>query len=237
MDNFSIIIPVYNEEKIIVKNTKRLVKFLNKLRTPYEIVICDNGSSDRTAEKGEMLQRRFPKKIKFIRVPERGVGNAFKKAVLAASYNNLISIDIDLAIDLDFIPKCLALLRRYSIVLGSKSIGTQQRPMYRKILSNGFIFLVRVMLGLKYADYSIGAKGYRKNDIIDFVQNGEVDYGSFYVTSLSYHIIRSNKKVIEIPVVCNDTRRSRFNLLEEVGYRFKKLLKFWFKERIAKEFS
>jgi undecaprenyl-phosphate 4-deoxy-4-formamido-L-arabinose transferase len=232
MDKFSVIIPVYNEEKIIVKNTKRLVKFLNKLRTPYEIVVCDNGSSDRTAEKGEMLQRRFPKKVRFVKVPERGVGSAFKKAVRSASYNNLISIDMDLAVELDFIPKCLSLLKDASIVVGSK-ISSQERPFYRRLMSKVYIILTKLLLGLDFSDYSIGAKSYRKNDIIGSISR--IDRGSFYVIELIYFAKQRNKKIVEVRTSCRDTRKSRFSLRNEVLYRLKKLLILWFREKIAKK--
>jgi len=75
----SIMIPVYNEEEILVKNTKRLIKFLNKLKLPYEILICDNGSTDNTPNLGKKLQSQFPRKVKFLAIPEnRSVGFAFK---------------------------------------------------------------------------------------------------------------------------------------------------------------
>lgn len=231
MGKFSIIIPVYNEEKIIVKNTKRLVKFLNKLRTPYEIVICDNGSSDRTAEKGEMLQRIFPKKVRFVEVHERGVGSAFKRAVQSASYNNLISVDMDLSVDLSFIPKCLDLLREASIVVGSK-ISSQERPFYRRLMSRVYIILTKLFLNLGFSDYSIGAKGYRKSDIIGGI--GKIDRGSFYVIELIYFAKRKNKKIVEVQTSCRDTRKSKFSLRNEVLYRLKKLLILWFREKIAK---
>jgi len=230
MDSFTIIIPVYNEEKIIVKNTKKLISFLDRFKSPYEIVLCDNGSIDSTREKGLKLQKKFPKKIKFVSIAERGVGFAFRDAILAASYNKLISIDMDLAINLNFILKCSDLLRNHSIVVGSKIVGSQERPLYRKVLSNGFIFLSKLLLGLEFTDYSIGAKGYRKKDIIDRIQ--DIDQGSFYVLSLIYHVKQKGKKIIEIPTSCHDTRKSKFNLFHEVTYRGKKLLSFWFREKI-----
>jgi glycosyltransferase involved in cell wall biosynthesis len=230
MKGFSILIPAYNEEEIIVKNTKKLISYLSKLKTPYEIVICDNGSTDSTEEKGLGLQKKFPKKVKFLRIDERGVGFAFRKSVLAASFDNLISLDMDLAIDLNFIPKCLNLLGRYSVVVGSKTAGSQQRYFYRRFISDNFILLTKILLGLNFTDYSIGAKGYRKSDIIDRIQY--VDHGSFYVIDVIYHVKKRGKKIIEIPTVCYDTRKSKFNIFHEVIYRGGRLLIFCLRNRI-----
>jgi undecaprenyl-phosphate 4-deoxy-4-formamido-L-arabinose transferase len=229
-NGFSVIIPVYNEKEIIVKNAEKLMRFLDKMKKPYEIVLCDNGSSDSTREKGRELQKKFPKKVKFISIEEKGVGFAFRKAVLAASYNNLVSVDMDLTINLDFIPKCLNLLKDYSIVVGSKVVGSQKRSFYRKFISDSFITLTKLFLGLRFTDYSIGAKGYRKSDIIDRIHN--VDHGSFYVIDFIYHVKQKGKKIIEIPTMCYDTRKSKFNLLNEITYRGVRLLSFCFRKKI-----
>ncbi len=50
MLNLSVLVPVYNEEKILKDNTIRLYNHLNRLKVikNFEILICDNGSKDRT---------------------------------------------------------------------------------------------------------------------------------------------------------------------------------------------
>lgn len=233
----SIIIPVYNEEKILVKNTKKLVKFLDSLYVPYEILICDNGSTDKTPSLGRKLEFQFPKKVKFLSIPEnRSVGLAFKKMVRNASFNNLISLDMDLTINFEyFIPKCLGLLKYNSMVIGSKIAGKQKRPLYRKIMSSTFIFLVKIFLGLRFSDYSIGAKGYRKDSIIDKLD--EIDRGTFYVIKLAYFLKQEGLNIVEIPVKVHDVRKSKFNIFQDAIYRGMNLLNFWFRERIIKTIS
>ncbi len=231
MKKLSIIIPVYNEDDTMVKNTKILIDFLNKMPVRYEIILCDNGSTDKTPKLGRRLEKRFPKKVKFIRIAKRGVGRAFKKAVLSSSYENLISVDMDLSVDLEFIPKCLNLLKRYSIVVGSK-ISSQERPLYRRVMSKTYIILTKLFLGLDFSDYSIGAKGYRKDEIINKIN--KIGSGSFYVIALLYFAKQKIKKIVEIKTSCRDTRKSKFSLWHEVPYRLKNLLIFWFREKIAK---
>jgi len=231
--SFSIIIPVYNEEKIIEKNTKKLLEFLNNLKENYEVIIVSNGSTDRTIDIGKRLEKKHPKKIKFFHISQRGVGTAFKKAVKNASYDNLISIDMDMAIDLDFIPRCLRLLKlNYSMVIGSKNVGKQQRSFLRKFISNTFIFLVKILLELKFMDYSIGAKGYKKKEVEKY--NDFIDDGSSYVVSMAYLIKKRKLKIVEIPTKCFDKRKSKFNLTYEIFYRLRSLLSFWFKVKFLK---
>ncbi|MCX6821054.1 MAG: glycosyltransferase, partial [Candidatus Aenigmarchaeota archaeon] len=163
LGGISIIIPVYNEASILESNVRRLVSYMNRTRHPFELIISDNGSTDRTPDIAISLVARFPKKVRLVSLPGRGVGYAFKAAAKAARYDKLISIDADLTVDYrSFIPECARLLDSNSIVIGSKTVGSQRRPFTRKLLSTGFILLTRLMLGMRLTDHSIGAKGYRR---------------------------------------------------------------------------
>ena len=224
MKPFTIVIPVYNEEELIEANTKKLVKYLDSLKTKYEIIIGSNGSSDRTVELGKKLARRF-KQVRFFHFDKRGVGYVFRRAVMMSRFDNIISVDMDLSIDLNFIPKALELLKANTIVIGSKKMGAQERSWLRLLPSNVFIFLTRTLLGLEYHDYSMAAKAYNKKFIKDYLDR--VDHGTSYVIDLIYFAKKYNRSMIEIPVNCVDTRASKFNILHEIFYRFKNLIKLW----------
>src|SRR3989338_4594801 len=183
MGAISIIIPAYNEESIIGKNTERLIEFLDEKNLECEIFLCNNGSTDNTLRIANQLAKKY-KKIKVISILEKGVGTVFKKAVKLAKYNNIISQDIDLSTDLNFIPNALKLLKKYDIVIGSKKMGSQKRSFLRTIPSTVFIFLVRLFLNLPYRDYSMAAKAYKKEVIINHIN--KVDYGTSYVIDLIY---------------------------------------------------
>ena len=214
--------PVCNEEDIIVKNTKKLISFLKKNRINHEIILCNNGSTDNTLRLAKELEKKY-KNIKVISTPEKGVGTVFKKAVKLAKYNNIISQDMDLSTDLNFILEASKLLKKYDIVIGSKKMGFQKRSFFRKIPSTIFISLVRLLLKLPYKDYSMAAKAYKKEAIIKHI--GKVDYGTSYVIDLIYYAKKDKRKIIEIPVKCIDTRKSKFNLLYESLYRLKNLIR------------
>jgi len=226
--SFSVLLPVLNEEKIIIRNTQKLVNFLQKLELPFEIIIIDNGSNDSTLKKGKFLEEKYAGIVRFLKIDERGaVGWAFKKGVLAAKYDRIISLDMDLSVDLElFIPRVLELLDKNSIVIGSKSMrgSSQKRPFLRMFASATFIVLSRLLLGLEFSDYSMSAKGYRRDDIIEDVKM--IDKGSSYVIELVYLAKKKNLKIRQIPVRCFDRRSSKFSFVSEVLYRFGRLLNF-----------
>jgi glycosyltransferase involved in cell wall biosynthesis len=228
----TVVVPVYNEEKIIEENTERLAVYLDSLDIPYEIIICSNGSSDSTDTLGKKLETEFNSRIRFFSISKRGVGLAFKKMVAESTYENIISIDMDLTTDIRFIGEALDLLKENHIIIGSKKVGSQKRTIFRTLLSGGFILLVRVLLGIAYTDYSIGAKAYKKGVIERWISR--IDYGSSYVIELIYYAKKEGYNIKEIPVFCDDQRKSRFNLSHEVLYRFRNLLRLWFNVRLKR---
>jgi glycosyltransferase involved in cell wall biosynthesis len=225
----SIIIPVYNEEELIVKNTERLIGYLEKISENFEIITVDNGSTDRTVKLGKELEKKYPKKFKILSIPEKGyVGFAFRKGVRNSKYNKIISLDMDLSIELDFIKRCVNLLEKNSIVIGSKKVGEQNRQWYRVFASNVFIWMTKTILGLEYEDYSMGAKGFRKSDIEKYLDY--IDKGSAYVYELTYWLEREGKNIVQIPTICKDNRKSKFNIIDESLYRFRNLITLCFFE-------
>jgi glycosyltransferase involved in cell wall biosynthesis len=217
----SILIPVYNEQKIMEKSVSELREFLKKSRLKYEIIICNNGSTDNTEKIGWKLSRL--KNVTFFSIPKKGsVGTAFSESLKMAKHDKIISLDMDLSIDFLFITDCNKLLDNYDIVMGSKTIGDQKRSFSRKLVSNMYIILTDFLFGITYSDYSMAAKGYRKSKITGYT----VGKGSSYVMETVYFGSRDNLKIKEIPVSCVDTRKSKFSRTQEVIDRSVALIKF-----------
>jgi glycosyltransferase involved in cell wall biosynthesis len=229
MAEYTVLIPVYNEEEILKGKIRELTEFLDKHGTDYKVIVCSNGSTDGTDGVGRALG---DPRVSFISIPERGVGRAFRRMVLEAETEKLVSIDVDLTSDLNFIPQCVEMLDRCSVVIGSKRKGTQERRWYRLLISGVFISLVKLLLRLSHDDYSIGTKGWRRSDIVRYVEG--IDHGSSYVIELVYYVERRDGKAVgEIPVYCSDTRGSKFNIVHEIFYRLKNLLVLWSRVRKA----
>lgn len=228
MTPFTVGIPVYNEEAILVPNTERLIAFLDDLGRDYEIIIGSNGSTDSTTALGFDLSRRFPR-VSFFHMPERGVGLAFREFVERAQHPFLVSVDMDLSVDLEFVRSALDLLESHEIVVGSKKLGNQERSWFRKLGSDSFLRAVRLLLGLTYEDYSIAAKAYRVETLRRFIDR--INTGSSYVLEICYLTQRSGGRVIEVPVSCEDWRKSKFNLFHEAWYKYSNLVSLWLRSR------
>ena len=227
----TIFIPVFNEETLLVPNVEKLVHFLDGLATPYEIILISNGSTDNTVGKGKALADRNPK-IRFFHIDRKGVGAAFREGVRRAAFDRIITVDMDLSIRLDFIAEAFQLLKEYDMVIGSKITGSQKRPWMRKTASECFIILAKFLLNIDYHDYSIAAKGYRKEIVKRYLPF--IDDQTFYVVEMVYRACREKRRLTEVPVTCVDLRESRFNLIHEGCYKFGNLFLLWFTKTILR---
>lgn len=228
---FTIIVPVYNEENILKRNTETLINYSNSLQVPYEIILVSNGSNDNTDKIGIELQNQH-KQVKFLSIPEKGIGRAFKKGIPESSYEHIIFIDADLAVELTFLKISNQLLEHYVIVLGAKIKGLQNRGFIRKFGSFTFYLAVLFIMGLTYVDYAPGAKAYRKSFLLKYFTYID-DYTSF-VLNLTFIASKKNELIIEMPINCEDNRKSRFNLLQEAFSKYKGLLSLKLKDIFKK---
>lgn len=225
--DFSIGIPVWNEESILVQNTSHLCNHLERLGT-YEIIIVSNGSTDQTLELGQTLASENPH-IRFFELAQRDVAGAFRVMLREARSDFLISIDMDLSADLKFIDQALTLLPSCDLVVGSKKLGDQHRRWVRKLGSDLYIRCANRLLQLGVEDYSMGAKGYRVPFFKKFFDRlGE---GTCYVVNCIYLARWNGGKIAEIPIACHDLRKSRFNLLYEGFHKFSHLMGLYFKHQ------
>ncbi len=227
---YSVVIPVFNEADILGGKVDELVSFLNGRAGGFEIVLGDNGSTDGTLAAGRALEKKFPGVVHIFSTPEKGVGNGLRIAALNAGNDFLVEMPIDLSVSLDFIPRAVELLEKNDVVIGSKQSGGQSRAAWLKALSSSYIFLARLLLGLPYTDYSVGAKAYRKSAIASRLS--AIDSGSFYVTDLIYFAKKKGLRIVEIPVSCEDWRKGKFSAVHEVVYRVKMLFGLWIREGI-----
>ncbi len=225
MNGVSVLIPVYNEVKILEENSLHLLKLLERQNLTFEIIIGSNGSDDGTDVIGARLAKKYAQ-IRFFSFPKRGVvGRVFKEAVRTAQYEKILSLDIDLTIDLSFISEAIKLLDVVEMVIGSKKSGRESRMWMRRLGSNLYIWVVKNLMGLGFSDYSIGAKAYRRSAIWPYLN--KIDAKTGYVLTLTYFLQKHGSRLKQIPVYCNDFRTSKFRLIEEGVYRFIHVLRLW----------
>jgi glycosyltransferase involved in cell wall biosynthesis len=119
----SIVIPAYNESARIERTLDRLVAFLHERKRPWEIVVADDGSRDRTAEIVEAFAAaREERRIRLVRLTvNQGKGAALRAGVLASRGDRVLIMDADLATPLEELAALeRALEQGHQIATGSR---------------------------------------------------------------------------------------------------------------------
>jgi glycosyltransferase involved in cell wall biosynthesis len=221
----SIVIPVYNEEGILVSSITELRARLAELPWSYEILISENGSRDRTVELGTELSQASPE-VHIHSLGEPNYGKALKQGILRARGTYVVCDEIDLC-DVDFYRRALALLEsgEAEMVVGSKVMegAADDRPLFRHaatIVLNG---MLRVAVGFKGTD-THGLKAFRRDALVGTAQRCIVDKDLF-ASEFVVRAGREGKKIVEIPLRVAEKRKPSINLFKRVPNVLKNMAK------------
>ena len=161
----SVVIPAFNEEPRIESCVAEVHATMIALEARFEIVVVDDGSRDLTRTLAMVAAERL-EGVRVIGYPENlGKGYALVEGARAARGDLILFVDADLEVH----PRQLALLYGVlvgldaDVVIGSKMhpSSTIEYPLFRRILSTGYYWLVRLLFRLPVRDTQTGLKLYK----------------------------------------------------------------------------
>ena len=211
----SIVIPVYNEEGILREAVSELLARLPP-DLAFEIVLAENGSSDRTVELAEHLAAERPE-VRTFSLGEPNYGKALKRGILEARGTWVICEEIDLC-DLDFHRRALDHLRHgdADMVVGSKAMkgASDHRPLMRRAATRVLNGMLRAALDFHGTD-THGLKAFHRATLLPIVEACVIDRDLF-ASELVIRAARSGVRVLEIPVRLAEKRPPSIHLLKRV---------------------
>ena len=195
-----IIIPCYNEEKILEDSIEEVLDVVKKLPYDIRIVISDNNSKDKTTEIGKRLAYQN-KVIDYVFVGKPGKGAAVMDAFNKYDTDIYGFMDADLATDLGALGPALDAIEGYDIVIGSRRIkgAKVKRELYRKFTSMVLNFLIRTFLKTKIRDTACGFKFFR-SDVIKKILPQVIDRRWTFDTELLILAEKSGFRIKQVPV-------------------------------------
>jgi glycosyltransferase involved in cell wall biosynthesis len=212
----SIVIPVYNEERIIHAAVVDLRERLQDFGFAYEILLAENGSKDRTVEIGKELSAKYPE-VQIHSLGEPNYGKALREGILRARGEFVVCDEIDLLLT-DFYRTSLDLLERNEaeMVIGSKLLAgaNDDRPWSRHAASMFYNGLLRLTLGFKGTD-THGIKAFRRAALLDTVRACLVDKDVF-ASELVIRAERGGVRIKEVPIKLAEIRPPSVNLMKRV---------------------
>lgn len=194
----SVIVPIYNEEKILEKNMQILDKFLSDLKIDYEIILSENGSKDKSKIICEDICRKN-KRFKYILNNVPSFGEAIRRGSAIANYDKMLEFPADLW-GLDYIKEALDKIDQFDVVYGSRYLkkSKQKRSLIRIIISVLHTKLVNLIFNTRFTDID-GMKMY-KTGIGKRILAKTVSKSAFIEVEIGVIIKNSKIKFIEVPI-------------------------------------
>ncbi|MCG3173679.1 MAG: Undecaprenyl-phosphate 4-deoxy-4-formamido-L-arabinose transferase [Myxococcota bacterium] len=212
----SFVIPVYNEEAILETSIASLVAATRERGAPFEIIIAENGSRDRTVEIAKELESRFPE-VKYFSCDQPNYGRALKQGIHKARGELVICEEIDLC-DTGFHRRAIEILDsgRADMVIGSKALGQSRdnRPLYRRAGTRTINGLLRISLGFKGTD-THGLKAFRRAALLPIIEKCIVEKDLF-TSEMVIRAERDKVRIVEIPIELHEKRPPSIGLARRV---------------------
>ncbi|MCH8332237.1 MAG: glycosyltransferase [Bacteroidetes bacterium] len=218
----SVFIPVFNEAHSLKQNLDKIDLALRSMGEPFELFIVDDGSTDETSviAQGIVADKENYDYLKYENGPSR-------RENLAASFvkgkgDILMFMDEDLATDLGSLNELVDGIRQgYDIVTGSRyTKGSHTNRTFRRYLySKVYNIFLGVLFGSPFTDHQCGFKAFKREVIVKLTDKLGYDHsfkrGWFWDAEMLIRAKRSGYKVLEIPVIWNESNSNTFKVYTE----------------------
>ncbi len=200
----SIIIPAYNEAKVLPITLLDINKALSKADFTYEIVVVDNNSTDHTREIIQRLQAGI-KELRVEECVEQGKANAVKTGMLNAKGEIRLFMDADNSTDIDQFFQMIPYFKQgYNVVIGSRDIKGAKlippQPWYRRIAGDMGNIVIQILLLWGMWDTQCGFKAFTERAVNQVFPLAKNKHWAFDVEILSL-AKKFGYKIKEVPVI------------------------------------
>ncbi|MBF0216188.1 MAG: glycosyltransferase family 2 protein [Candidatus Omnitrophica bacterium] len=192
----SVVIPCLNEEESIGICVEKARKALDRTGLPFEIVVSDNGSTDRSVniavEKGAMV----------VREPRKGYGNAYLSGIRKSRGKFIVMADGDDTYDLTRVVDFLTPLKEgYDVVIGSRFKGKilpQAMSWSHRYIGNPILSsMLRLFFGTSISDSHCG---YRSLTRTAFEKMKLKTPGMEFASEMVVNALKEKLRIKEIPI-------------------------------------
>lgn len=222
-----IVLPAYNEEKIIVQSLEQLYGFMEKnfQSDQWQLVVADNASTDHTANFVQVFQSRHPKVLHYF-LSMKGKGHAIREAWKRFPSDVYCFMDADLATALFHIPRLISLVREGAdVVVGNRFMNGAKlrRSLTRCLLSHIYNNFARCVIRTKVTDLSCGFKAVNRKiveQLLDEIENNTW----FFDAELVLRAEQAGYSISQVPVSWSDAgdtkRKSKIHYFGRNGVVF-----------------
>ncbi len=231
----SFVIPVYNEEKRLIKTSTALK---NVVIPPYleleKIIFVNDGSKDYTLEVLRSIYQNIENgtgaEVKFVTYPKnRGKGYAIKTGMEHSDSDYTLFFDADMATPLTELEKLVPHMQaNRPIIVGTRKNGEstviKHQPRHREILGRAYTLLSQLILNTWVTDFTCGFKAFSREAKDDIFSRSKIDRWG-YDSEILFLAGRLGYNIVEQAVAWSDDKDSKVKLSKAIFTSLADLIK------------
>lgn len=195
MQSISVILPAFNEAENIEAMVRRVLRVLDQVRRPGEVVVVDDGSEDGTFEVTAELSAGDSRVRPVQHAVNQGYGAALRTGFRAARGDLVFFTDADLQFDVTELGSLLDLADRFDIVAGYRA--PRRDPWHRRFNAWAWGQLVNGLFGLSIQDVNCAFKLFDRS-VIDEMEIRSS--GAFVNTEILVRARAAGRSLAQVPV-------------------------------------
>lgn len=214
----SLVVPAYNEAARITQTLVTVAEYFAAQAYKCEILVVDDGSTDRTADivrEHVELFERSGLSLRLISNPgNRGKGYSVRHGFFEARGDIVLFSDADLSAPIAETPKLIDPIAagECDAAFGSRAcegarIGRHQ-PLMRETAGRAFNLIMRMMTGLPFADTQCGFKAFRRSLLLPVFKRQRI-FGFGFDVEILFLASKQGARLREVPVEWNDVEGSK----------------------------
>jgi undecaprenyl-phosphate 4-deoxy-4-formamido-L-arabinose transferase len=212
----SVVIPVYNEEHNLEELVRRCLAACSEMKRPFEVILVDDGSRDKSAPMiSEAGVRHGGKIVGVLLNRNYGQHSAVMAGFSESRGEIVVTLDADLQNPPEEIPRLVAKMDEgYDVVASQRE--NRHDPLFRKVASKIINRAAQKSTGVKMTDYGCMLRAYRRNIIDAMLQCHE---RSTFIPILANSFAR---RTTEIPVGHSERMKgeSKYSLWKLINLQF-----------------
>ncbi|MCX6811642.1 MAG: glycosyltransferase family 2 protein [Candidatus Berkelbacteria bacterium] len=233
----SVILPAYDEEARIISSLERRHEYLEKQNYSYEVLIVNDGSTDKTKELVLEKIKDWPRFKLIDNKVNRGKGRVVKQGMLAARGKWRLFMDVDESVTLNEIERLWPYTQDFEIIIGSRYTKggkvTKNQPLIRRVISRGGNLLIQILVAWGIKDTQCGFKmfsGHAAKEIFPLQTMERWSFDMELVAIAKKH----GYKIKEVPVIWEEQAGSRLRAVKTAIRSLRDVFVIWWRKITGK---
>ena len=221
MNDCIVIIPTYDE----IENIESVIRSVFSQHKSFHILVIDDNSPDRTAEKVVLLQSEFAGKL-FLekRTKKSGLGTAYVhgfKWALAQKYDFIFEMDADFSHNPNDLEKLYhaCYLGDADLAIGSRyvtGVNVVNWPLSRVLLSYFASVYVKFITGMKIHDATAGFVCYKRK-VLEEINLDTIRFvGYAFQIEMKYRTYCKKFQIVEVPIIFTDRTKGQSKMSNSI---------------------